>query len=85
MIDKSKYSYECQEHMNYLMEKYPRNFWGDSSIFFTDNLCLNIGANFFLMPSMFEPGGLVQHESLIAGTPVICFSTGGLKDSIYEF
>lgn len=31
-----------------------------------------------MMPSKFEPGGIVQHESLIAGTPVIAFKTGGL-------
>ena len=37
------------------------------------------------MPSLFEPGGIVQHESLIAGTPVIAFRTGGLQDSIFEF
>ena len=37
------------------------------------------------MPSLFEPGGIVQHEFFIAGTPVIAFKTGGLKDTVNEF
>jgi starch synthase len=37
------------------------------------------------MPSVFEPGGIVQHEFFIAGTPVIAFKTGGLKDTVIEF
>ena len=37
------------------------------------------------MPSLFEPGGIVQHEFFIAGTPVIAFKTGGLKDTVFEF
>ena len=37
------------------------------------------------MPSLFEPGGIVQHEFFIAGTPVIAFRTGGLKDTVFEF
>jgi len=36
------------------------------------------------MPSKFEPGGIVQHEFLCAGTPVIASATGGLKDSIFQ-
>ena len=37
------------------------------------------------MPSIFEPGGIVQHEFFVGGTPVIAFKTGGLKDSVFEF
>jgi starch synthase len=37
------------------------------------------------MPSRFEPGGIVQHEFFVGGTPVIAFKTGGLKDSVFEF
>lgn len=37
------------------------------------------------MPSVFEPGGIVQHEFFVGGTPVIAFKTGGLKDSVIEF
>ena len=37
------------------------------------------------MPSIFEPGGIVQHEYFISCTPVIAFKTGGLKDCIVEY
>lgn len=37
------------------------------------------------MPSLFEPGGIVQHEFFVASTPVIAFKTGGLKDTVFEF
>ena len=37
------------------------------------------------MPSLFEPGGIVQHEIFIAGTPVLAFKTEGLKDTVFEF
>lgn len=37
------------------------------------------------MPSLFEPGGIVQHEFFVGSTPVIAFNTGGLKDTVFEF
>lgn len=37
------------------------------------------------MPSLFEPGGIVQHEFFIGSTPVIAFKTGGLKDTVKEY
>ncbi len=46
---------------------------------------MNLGADFCLMPSMFEPGGIVQQEFFVAGTPCIAFKTGGLKDTVFEF
>ena len=50
----------------------------DPSHFFTDGFVCNLASDFGLMPSLFEPSGLVQHEFFIAGTPVIAFKTGGL-------
>jgi len=50
-----------------------------------DGTLINSGADFGLMPSLFEPGGIVQHEFFVAGTPVIAFKTGGLKDTVFEF
>ena len=85
MVDGSEYSTACVNHINELRGKYGRNFWADPHAFFHDGASLNKGADFFLMPSLFEPGGIVQHEALIAGTPVIAYNTGGLKDSIVEF
>ena len=46
---------------------------------------MNRGTDFGLMPSLFEPGGIVQHEFFVGSTPVIAFKTGGLKDSVIEF
>ena len=37
------------------------------------------------MPSLFEPGGIVQQEFFVAGTPVIAFRTGGLRDTVFEY
>ena len=37
------------------------------------------------MPSLCEPGGIVQHEFFVGSTPVVAFKTGGLKDTILDF
>ena len=37
------------------------------------------------MPSKFEPGGIVQHEFFVGGTPVLATKTGGLKDTVIEY
>jgi starch synthase len=34
------------------------------------------------MHSLFESGGIVQHEFFLGKTPVIAFRTGGLKNMI---
>lgn len=85
MVDGSEYSKHCANMMSDLVYRHHGNFWADPNAFFTEGVNLTKGADLFLMPSLFEPGGIVQHEALIAGTPVIAFSTGGLKDSISEF
>ena len=71
--------------MWYLRNKYPNCFWADPNAFFTDGSCVNRGCDFGLMPSVFEPGGIVQHEFFVGETPVVAFKTGGLKDSVFEF
>ena len=70
--------------MYHLKGKYPYAFWADPNEFFTDGPKINKGSDFGLMPSLFEPGGIVQHEFFIAGTPVIAFRTGGLKDTVKD-
>ena len=75
----------CFNKIYYLKGKYPYAFWADPNEFFTDGPKINKGSDFGLMPSLFEPGGIVQHEFFIAGTPVIAFRTGGLKDTVFEF
>ena len=68
-----------------LTRKFPHNFWAAPDSFFTDGATVNRGADFAMMPSIFEPGGIVQHEFFVGETPVIAFKTGGLKDSVIEF
>ena len=40
------------------------------------------GSDWIIMPSYWEPCGLVQMEAMAYGTPVIATETGGLKDTI---
>jgi starch synthase len=45
---------------------------------------IEAGADFFVMPSRFEPCGLNQMYSQHYGTPVVARATGGLADSIVD-
>jgi hypothetical protein len=47
--------------MKFLTNKYPLCVWSNPDLFFTDGPLVNIGSDFALMPSLFEPGGIVQH------------------------
>eukprot|EP01114_Cavostelium_apophysatum_P006786 TRINITY_DN1825_c0_g1_i1.p1 TRINITY_DN1825_c0_g1~~TRINITY_DN1825_c0_g1_i1.p1 ORF type:complete len:1954 (+),score=547.30 TRINITY_DN1825_c0_g1_i1:198-6059(+) len=82
---KDPYAAQCAWSMQALRRQYPQNFWADPNEFFSDGSLLNLGSDFGLMPSLFEPSGVVQQEYFSGGTPVIVFKTGGLKDSVFEF
>jgi starch synthase len=79
------YAAGCAHKMWHLKNKYPNRFWAAPEEFFLDGALVNRGSDFGLMPSVFEPGGIVQHEFFVGGTPVVAFKTGGLKDSVHEF
>ncbi len=79
------YGCACAAKMRQLAASHPGSFWADPTFFFTDGPLLNLGGDAGMMPSLFEPGGIVQQEHFVAGTPVLAFRTGGLKDTIEEF
>jgi glycogen synthase len=79
------YAAGCAHHMHGLRYAHPKCFWAAPDEFFTDGPLVNLGADFGIMPSLFEPGGIVQQEFFVAGTPVVAFKTGGLKDTVHEW
>eukprot|EP00727_Mastigamoeba_balamuthi_P005271 m51a1_g14742 putative starch synthase (1382) ;mRNA; f:283567-288475 len=79
------YAQRCAALLRGLANDFPRSFWADPGRFFLDGALLNLGCDFGLMPSLFEPSGVVQQEFFLAGTPVVAFKTGGLKDTVYEY
>ncbi|KAA8498177.1 Glycogen synthase [Porphyridium purpureum] len=79
------YSAGCARHMQDLRNRHHDRFWADPDAFFLDGPLVNLGADFGVMPSLFEPGGIVQQEFFVAGTPVVAFKTGGLKDTVHEW
>ncbi|KAH3767864.1 glycosyl group 1 family protein [Pelomyxa schiedti] len=79
------YAAAAADSLNWLRHNYPKSLWAAPDSFFTDGPLLNIGSNFALMPSKYEPSGVVQQEFFLGGTPVIAFKTGGLRDTVFEF
>ena len=79
------YATHCASVLARLHAEHPSSLWADPAHFFLDGGLVNLGADFAVMPSLFEPGGIVQHEFFVAGTPVIAFKTGGLKDTVVEY
>lgn len=60
-----EYSAGCARHMFDLKRRHPWCFWAGPDDFFTDGPMCNLGADFGLMPSQFEPGGIVQVSLLV--------------------
>jgi glycogen synthase len=80
-----RYAQACATQMASLQARFPAHFWARPSEFCADGLQLNLAADLCVMPSLFEPAGLVQHEFLAAGTPIVASSADGLRDSLVDF
>lgn len=65
---KDPYAAQCAWSMQALRRQYQRNFWADPNEFFSDGPLVNMGSDFGLMPSLFEPSGVVQQE-YFSGNP----------------
>ncbi|RJQ39591.1 MAG: glycogen synthase GlgA [Dehalococcoidia bacterium] len=74
-----------QDFFSKALAKYPGK--AGIGVCFDETLAHKViaGADFFLMPSRYEPGGLTQLYSLKYGTIPIVRAVGGLKDSIRDF
>ncbi|KAK4531879.1 hypothetical protein CCYA_CCYA09G2736 [Cyanidiococcus yangmingshanensis] len=79
------YGADCARRCEELKQRHRGYFAADPDNFFHDGPLVNLGADFCLMPSVFEPGGIVQQEFFVVGTPVIAYRTGGLKDTVIEW
>jgi glycogen synthase len=45
----------------------------------------SLAADFGVMPSLYEPSGLVREEFFSAGTPLVCSIAGGLRDAVEAY
>jgi starch synthase len=74
-----------ERYFGSLPERYPGKI--GAFIGFDNELAhlIEAGADFFVMPSLFEPCGLNQMYSLRYGTPPIVRATGGLDDTVQNY
>jgi starch synthase len=75
---------DWEERYQWLAKFYPKNV--SCNFVFDEKLAREIYAacDFMLIPSKFEPCGLVQMIAMSYGTLPIAYKTGGLKDSIRD-
>ena len=73
---------DWEKRYTWLSTFYPKNI--SCNFRFDDNLAHQIYAasDFIIIPSRYEPCGLIQMIAMLFGTIPIAHSTGGLKDSI---
>ena len=67
------------------IDKYPGQFGFSDD--YTEEMAAKVfaGADFYLMPSSFEPCGLSQMMAMRYGTVPIVHETGGLKDTVRAY
>ncbi|MCC6954867.1 MAG: glycogen/starch synthase [Deltaproteobacteria bacterium] len=69
-----------------LQQKYPQRIAAKYQFVpHREALRITKASDLFLMPSRYEPGGITQLESLVAGTPVIARNVGGLAATLRDY
>ena len=73
------------EYFRECIDKYPGQFGFSDD--YTEEMAAKVfaGADFYLMPSSFEPCGLSQMMAMRYGTVPIVHETGGLKDTVRAY
>lgn len=79
------YASRCAAQMAALQQSYPSHFWADPANFFEEGALASVAADFGVMPSLFEPSGLVREEFFAAGTPLVCSKAGGLRQRVAAY
>ncbi|MGI6681429.1 MAG: glycogen/starch synthase [Bdellovibrionota bacterium] len=72
--------------VEYLSQKYPNRIKGIYE-FVSHDFAIEIhaGSDFFMMPSRYEPGGIVQLEAIACGTLVIGRNVGGISATLRNY
>jgi starch synthase len=60
--DTDPYGKRCIDMIRYLRDRYRACCWADPTFFFTDGALVNLGADFCLMPSAFEPKNVTRYH-----------------------
>ena len=79
------YAARCAQQMTALCAKYPNQFWASPHTYFDHGQLATLGADFGVMPSLYEPCGLVREEFFAAGTPLICSTVGALMERVKPY
>ncbi|KAM0850590.1 hypothetical protein ACQ4PT_052980 [Festuca glaucescens] len=75
---------KMEEELMLLEVKYPQNARGVAKFNVPLAHMMFAGADFIIVPSRFEPCGLIQLQGMRYGVIPICSSTGGLVDTVKE-
>lgn len=73
-----------EKQIEQLEIKYPNKAIGVAKFNISLAHMITAGADFMLIPSRFEPCGLIQLHAMRYGTVPICAATGGLVDTVKE-
>ena len=80
------YYQECIKRINYLKKNFPYCIYAESNKFFKENINLIFKASDFgLIPFLFDNWINLHIKYFTAGTPVVAYDVGHIKDTVKEF